>query len=855
MRRYNDGIIYTNDKCVACNHCVHVCPSIGANVSAHQDGVISIDVSDKNCIHCGSCINECVHGARQYRDSLDDLLLDIKRGNEISFIIDPTFILAYGEKKAANVFGYLRSIGVKAIYDGSIGGDISIYCHAKYLHDNIDDKGKCDKFFAHTCPSFSNLVSRYVPEALDKFIPVQLPAVCAAIYYRKYKQVTGRFALLSPCTAIYDEYNSFNTGRNINYLIGIDSLLKHLGDTDISGFDGSFDMKLDCMGAVVVENDAFSTAVSRYFPSRFLFKANRGFSEKYETLINSSEYMKRENHPTMVTIDLCGGGCVGGPAVDGMSVDYNRSMVEYGKKFETVMETDDDADLSPNERYEKLTQRFSEINTMDFEWEGEEDYHQSSPVPENVIEEIFEAMHKTSQVKKELDCQACGYRSCREMASAVANGYSRIEDCVHYLNDELIVQLGIDSLTGLYNQRGFIKAATRHIATHPDKKFLLAIGDVNGLGGINDLYSNTGGDHVIQYIAKVIEEFADKRGVCARLGAGTFGCLFENVPENLEKFKEDTQISIRHLNMDYPLSLKFGMVEINDMSTNIGRAMLYAIYAYRTSKDRSRNTYILYTEEMSRNMSLEAEITQKMKTAMEKGEFVLYFQPKYDHITGDLVGAEALSRWITPDGSLISPGVFIPVFEKNGYITELDRYVWRSSFENVSKWISDIGKTVPVSVNISRISLMDAQTVSYIGELKEAHPDAKEHIQFEITESAYAGNVGEIFERVQAIRDMGFKVNMDDFGSGYSSLNLLKSAPIDIVKLDMGFLRGEDSLGRGNIIISSVVNMTKELGFDIIAEGVETKEQADMLADMGCNVIQGYFYSRPVSEEEFVRLL
>ena len=628
-----------------------------------------------------------------------------------------------------------------------------------------------------------------------------------------------------------------------------------MGDTDISGFDGSFDMKLDCMGAVVVENDAFSTAVSRYFPSRFLFKAKRGFSEKYETLINSSEYMKRENHPTMVTIDLCSGGCVGGPAVDGMSVDYNRSMVEYGKKFETVMETDDDADLSPNERYEKLTQRFSEINTMDFEWEGEEDYHQSSPVPENVIEEIFEAMHKTSQVKKELDCQACGYRSCREMASAVANGYSRIEDCVHYLNDELIVQLGIDSLTGLYNQRGFIKAATRHIATHPDKKFLLAVGDVNGLGGINDLYSNTGGDHVIQYIAKVIEEFADKRGVCARLGGGTFGCLFENVPENLEKFKEDTQISIRHLNMDYPLSLKFGMVEISDMSTNIGRAMLYAIYAYRTSKDRSRNTYILYTEEMSRNMSLEAEITQKMKTAMEKGEFVLYFQPKYDHITGDLVGAEALSRWITPDGSLISPGVFIPVFEKNGYITELDRYVWRSSFENVSKWIRDIGKTVPVSVNISRISLMDAQTVSYIGELKEAHPDAKEHIQFEITESAYAGNVGEIFERVQAIRDMGFKVNMDDFGSGYSSLNLLKSAPIDIVKLDMGFLRGEDSLGRGNIIISSVVNMTKELGFDIIAEGVETKEQADMLADMGCNVIQGYFYSRPVSEEEFVRLL
>ena len=464
-------------------------------------------------------------------------------------------------------------------------------------------------------------------------------------------------------------------------------------------------------------------------------------------------------------------------------------------------------------------------------------------------------MHKTTRVKKELDCQACGYKSCYEMVCAVANGYSRIEDCVHYLNDEMKNQMALDSLTGLYNQRGFFKAATRLVADNPGKKFLLVMADINGLGGINDLYSNTGGDLVITYIAKVIEEFTEGRGVCGRMGAGSFGCVFENTAENIEKFKADTQVSVAHLGIEYPLTLKCGLYEIDSMSVSIGRAALYATYAFRTSKDRSRNTYTFYTEKMTKVMSEEAEVTQKMKTAMENGEFVLYLQPKYDHISGRMVGAEVLSRWIRSDNSMVSPGLFIPVFEKNGFITELDRHVWRSSFKMVAGWLENGQGAVPVSVNISRISLVDDTIIDVIRDLKDKYPAACEYIQFEITESAYADNVSEIFSRVQAIRDMGFPVNMDDFGSGYSSLNLLKDAPIDIVKLDMGFLRGTDNMDRGNIIISSVVNMTRQLGFEMVAEGVETKEQADLLSGMGCNVIQGFFYARPMPQEEFIKLL
>ena len=855
MGRYNDGMIFTNDKCVACNHCVQVCPAIGANVSSNDEGRISIDVSDKNCIHCGRCIKDCAHGARQYNDSLEELLADMKRGMEVSVIVDPTFAVAYGEKRARQVFGYLKSLGIKGIYDGAAGGDISLYFHIKYLREHIDENGLCDKFFAHNCPGFSNYVSRYAPAALDKFIPVQLPNVCAAIYYRKYKNVSGRFALLSPCTAIYDEFSSYNSGRNINYLIGFSSLLGYIGERDISSFDATYDIEWDGVGSVICENNAFAFYVSKFFSPKFMFKTSSGIDGKLEKILSTSGIINQEGHPTMITVDLCRTGCIDGPAIIRSSINMRDSVPEYARVYSKSMKGEDDGELSPDDKFRKLEERFSFLNDMDFEWEGEEDYHQKCSVPDNVVEEIFALMHKTTDVKKSLDCQACGYKSCYEMVCAVANGYSRIEDCVHYLNDDMKIKMGIDSLTGLFNQRGFDKEATKLVTSNPDTEYVLVIGDINGLGGINDLYGNTGGDLVISYVAKVFEEFSDKRGICARLGAGTFGCIFENTEENIQKFKADTQLSIAHLKMDYPLSLKFGLYEINDLSNPMSRMLLYATYAFRTSKDRSRNTYIRYTEEMSKSMSIEAEVTQKMKSAMENREFVLYLQPKYDHKTGTMVGAEVLSRWIKPDGELVSPAVFIPVFEKNGYITELDRYVWRSSFEMVAKWLGDGKTAVPVSVNISRISLLDEGIVTYIERLGKYYPGAKEFIQFEITESAYVGNTSEIFERVQRIRDMGFKVNMDDFGSGYSSLNLLKDAPIDIVKLDMGFLRGEKNMDRGRVIISSVVNMTKQLGFDIVAEGVETKEQADALCSMGCSVIQGYYYAKPMPEDQFLKLL
>ena len=244
-----------------------------------------------------------------------------------------------------------------------------------------------------------------------------------------------------------------------------------------------------------------------------------------------------------------------------------------------------------------------------------------------------------------------------------------------------------------------------------------------------------------------------------------------------------------------------------------------------------------------------------MNAAMDNREFVMYLQPQYNHSSGKLVGAETLCRWIKPDGSIISPGIFIPIFEKNGFIKKLDIFMWESAFRQIKKWLDSGIKPVPISVNISRISLNDDEIVRVIGGLKEQYSVDTSLLHFEITESAYMDDQESLIDRITRIREMGFMIAMDDFGSGYSSLNTLKDIPIDILKLDMGFLRGGTNTDKGSNIIGSVIRMAHSLGLITVAEGVEKADQADMLQSLGCDIIQGYLYARPMPVTDYNELL
>lgn len=852
-KRYNDGMIYTNDKCVGCNRCVHICPTLGANVSTRQNGKISIDVSDLNCIHCGRCVPECIHGARQIKDDTEEFLESLKNGEDVSILVDPAFYLPFGDD-AEKIFGYLKSIGVKGIYDASIGGGICMYEHVKYLKENMDEDGNCDKFLSHNCSGVSNYTSKYFPKALEYFIPVQVPNVCAAIYYKKYHHVTGKFALLTPCSAVRDEFSNSNSGRSINFLIGLKSLKTLIKDVNLDEYYSEIDYKYDGIGMAFIEAGNFSDAVASFFPPTLRFKTYKGLGNNIDRLFNSKNFYVKGVHPFMDETTSCNWGCVNGPSilVDGYNVEDGIS--KFSDMFRTATKLFSEPDNAYKEKYERLCEKYGYIRDDDFRWEPEENHVQRCKIPDDVMEEIYAAMYKDTDVKKHFDCGACGHKSCNEMVIAIAYGYSKIEDCVHYMNDEIKVQFGVDPMTGLMNRRAFINASEERIRADRTRNYVLVIGDINGLGGINDLYDNAGGDAIIKYVADVVRDYcAGREGICARLGGGSYGICIPHSQANMDAFKEISVINIEHLGIEYPLSLKYGIYRITDHDILMSKAIMYATYAYRNARDHSRNSYTLYTEQMSEEMLTEAEVTQKMRKAKDNNEFVLFLQPKYDHLTGKLAGGEVLSRWIKSDGAMVSPGIFIPVFEKNGFVSELDRYVWDSSFALIDRWIEQKKDIVPISVNVSRISLTEDDVIEYIDELDKKYPRAKQYIQFEITESAYVRGV-DIFSKIQKIRNMGFLINMDDFGSGYSSLNVLKDAPIDVLKLDMGFLRGEENVERGNIIISSMVDMAQKLGFRLVAEGVETKEQADMLTDMGCNIIQGYFYAKPMPISEFEAL-
>jgi EAL domain-containing protein (putative c-di-GMP-specific phosphodiesterase class I) len=270
-----------------------------------------------------------------------------------------------------------------------------------------------------------------------------------------------------------------------------------------------------------------------------------------------------------------------------------------------------------------------------------------------------------------------------------------------------------------------------------------------------------------------------------------------------------------------------------------------AILAMDLRVTQQENTYNGYTKALKQKQHEEAKLSTLMKSALDNNEFVLWFQPQYATSSNKLVGAEALCRWINKEGQIISPSIFIPVTEKNGFIRYLDKEIWRKAFSMVRRWIDEGYDPVPVSINISRVSLESDGIYYTIKYLKDEYKIPPELIHFEITESAYIGDEGNLLQRINQIRSLGFKIAMDDFGSGYSSLNSLKDIPIDIIKLDMGFLNDTTGLAkiaeendndssstevssalvnRGGTIISSVIRMAQKLKYITVAEGVEKEE-------------------------------
>ena len=420
---------------------------------------------------------------------------------------------------------------------------------------------------------------------------------------------------------------------------------------------------------------------------------------------------------------------------------------------------------------------------------------------------------------------------------------------------ELLEQLHLcreyDQLTGLYNREFFCKKTAERLSGDPAELQIVCI-DIQGFKLINDLYGLEHGDEVLRELAQGLRDaFPECGGLIARLYNDLFAmCVPQMAIEELER-----RISalFSALSVDVKLTPAVGVCLVTDNSVSVSRLCDWAMMALTSIKGNYRTHISTYDSGLRTHFLKEQEIVTQAEAALANREFEVYYQPKYNMITGKVVGAEALVRWNKPGKGIISPGEFIPVFEHNGFIKELDRYVWETTASQMDAWIRKGYAPLPVSVNVSRLDTFDDDLCSIMEDLLQRHSLAAAHFQLEITESAFVSRPEEVTNTMTDLHKVGFTILMDDFGSGYSSLNMLKDLNVDVLKLDMRFLDRTDRRSRD--IVESVVRMCRWLDVSVIAEGVENLDQVNFLLKIGCIYAQGFYYSKPIPAQKMEEIL
>lgn len=414
-----------------------------------------------------------------------------------------------------------------------------------------------------------------------------------------------------------------------------------------------------------------------------------------------------------------------------------------------------------------------------------------------------------------------------------------------------------DELTGIYNQRMFLEKTDEMLHLYPDEQFAFVHLDIYQFHLVNQLYGIHEADRLLQHIADTLAYRAKdyRHFTYGRYLADIFCfCMpYEGesaLIEMIGKMRED----ICRFKIEHVLLPVFGIYIVNRDEKNIITMTDRANLASKQCKGNYIQNYAFYDASISDKIVQEQEIVNTMATALTEEQFVLYIQPKYDLHMNMIDGGEVLTRWKIPGKRMLLPGEFIPVFERNGFIMKLDYYVWEHACQMIRKWLDEGRKPFPVSVNISRMSFYNPNLADVIRQLVEAYGVDPRLLHLELTESVYASNPDMIKETLQQLQSYGFCILMDDFGSGYSSLNTLKDIAVDILKIDMDFLSDSDMPGRGENILAAVVRMAKWLNIPVIAEGVEKESQAAFLRSIGCEFVQGYYFSKPIPVEEYERI-
>ena len=409
-----------------------------------------------------------------------------------------------------------------------------------------------------------------------------------------------------------------------------------------------------------------------------------------------------------------------------------------------------------------------------------------------------------------------------------------------------------DPVTNLLTEKIFYERAQVMLEENPGQAFDIIAVDIERFKIINDAFGTAVGNQLLSDLSVCLLDIrVDEKSLFARIRADLFAVLVPREEGVYGRLEHSLNCFLKNYPLPMRLTVKIGVYQIEERDIPVERMCDRAFIAAGSIKGMYAEKIVFYNNAMREKMLFEQKILDTMVEALEQGQFQIHLQPKVRVNTEEVVGAEALVRWEHPELGLLSPADFLPVFERNGFIYSLDLYVWHKVCSAMQRWRQMGGADIPVAVNVSRMDIYHGDLPSLFTELVKDYGLEPKNLHLEITESAYISDSRQLLLVVEQLRKTGFVVEMDDFGSGYSSLNMLSELPVDVLKLDLKFLRTGTDAGRRHRIMQAVIDLAHTLHLLVIAEGVETKEESLLLEEMGCQYAQGYYYGRPVPENEF----
>ncbi|MBR3637127.1 MAG: GGDEF domain-containing protein [Lachnospiraceae bacterium] len=428
---------------------------------------------------------------------------------------------------------------------------------------------------------------------------------------------------------------------------------------------------------------------------------------------------------------------------------------------------------------------------------------------------------------------------------------------VNYKNVARMEELAYtDDVTGGHNMNYFKLKAPELISTNSELHYLIMRFDIANFRYINEAYGHHSADALLRAISTKFDEVYSKKELCARINSDQFIALILNDSDTEDKNQRFEKIigdEAKDVGIKYPVRFKKGIYQVRKEERNIDIMIDHANAARKSLKGDEKILEIMYSENIVKEMRKNDAIVSDMQPAIAKGEFKPYLQAKWDIVKDEIIGAEILVRWIKDDGTVVFPSDFIPIFEQNGFIEKLDFYMLERLCEKIREYKEKGGyRIVPVSINQSRILLGNPEYLKNVERIMTRYNTSIEDIQIEITESVFFNDREKMISVVDQLKEMGLMLCMDDFGSGYSSLNVLKDIPFDILKIDKDFFSETDTSKDTMMIMHRIIQMAGDLGIKVVCEGVETEAQIQMLKKIGCSMVQGYFYSKPIPFDEFM---